>query len=282
MRRTATMTAWIAAALVAACGGSGSGDTAADDLPLAFPDATTDSGVPGDVGLDAGDRDATVAPDAANADPGGTGDDPGGTGDDPGLANDPGTDDPGAPDAGPEDPGPPPCQLTNEQCFGPTMENGKTYGNTAAYPFISSRQALYLRGQMWNPGNEDAGNDDDLSSSYCRDAGPDQFFRVYLMTGELLNIRLTGAEEIDLNLKVYRGIAGDEAAALQECKDDEFRYYDPRIGGGGYFDVELYPFTAPAEDWYTVVVDGTTSDDIGQYLLEMSLLNCAGPDCCCP
>jgi len=283
MMRTGTMAVAAVgmAMLLAGCGGGSDGDTESTDLPFAFRDdgAARDVAAP-DVAPPDDARDAAEPADGA-ADPGAT-PDPGTPPADPGAIDDPGGDDPGAVDPGVYDPGTPACQLSNEQCFGPVMENGKTYGDTAAYPYIASRQALYLRGQMWNPDNQDADNDDDLSSSYCRDAGPDQFFRVYLMAGELLSIRLTGPEDIDLNLKVYRGVDGDDAADLQDCKDEEFRYYDSRIGGGGYFDVELYPFEVPADDWYTVVVDGATSDDLAQYLLEMSLLNCTDTYCCCP
>lgn len=270
-----------------------------DDLPLTLPDAgNRDATTSQDAGPDAGATDVVPNPDATTQDDPGTPDGevtpPDATTDDvvlpdvgandPGPTDlggsDPGTPDPGTIDPGTTDPGPPPCQLTEEQCFGPTMENGKTYGPTAAYPFFVSRQALSLRTQRWNPDNQNAGNNDDLPSSYCRDAGPDQFFRVYLMAGELLNIQLVSPLELNLNLKVYRGIQGNDPNALMGCKDDDVRFYHPGLKDD--FDLETYPFEAPAEDWYTVVVDGATRDDLAKYLLEMTLLNCAGPDCCCP
>lgn len=272
-----------------------------DDLPLTLPDAQApDAAVPQDAGRDAGTTDVGPDPDAPPQDDLGTpvhdASQPDATTDqdarpdvgasDPGPTDlggyDPGVPDPGTPDPGSTDPGPPPCQLTQEQCFGPTMENDKTYGPTAAYPFFVSRQALSLRTQRWNPDNQNAGNNDDLPSSYCRDAGPDQFFRVFLMADELLNIQLVSPLELDLNVKVYRGIVGDDPGALMGCKDDDNRISIDLGSGKDTYDLETYPFTAPVEDWYTVVVDGATSDDLAKYLLEMTLLNCAGPDCCCP
>lgn len=274
MVRTVVAMAALMAVTWPACGGSGGGRETAD-LPVAFPDG--------------------VAPDVGSQDPGGSGSDadsrdvsgdPGGGTDtgsgDPGSPTDPGAvdpgSDPGTPDPGPVDPGPPPCQLSEEQCFGPPIADGSTAGT----PFSVSRQLLYLNGQRWNPNNEDAGNNDDLSSSYCRDGGPDQFFRVYLMAGELLSIQLVSPRELDMNVKVYRGIQGDETDALMGCKDDDGQISLDFGSGMNTYDLETYPFVPAADDWYTVVVDGATQDDLAQYLLEMSLLNCSDPDCCCP
>lgn len=111
---------------------------------------------------------------------------------------------------------------------------------------------------------------------------PDQFFRVYLMAGELLSIQLISPRELDMNLKVYRGIQCDDASALMGCKDDDNQISVDFGSGMDTYDLETYPFEPSVDDWYTVVVDGATRDDLAKYLLQMSLMNCADPDCCCP
>lgn len=162
MRTMVVMAIWLAATM-SACGGSDDGEDRTD-LPVTFSDAMApDVAVPDPGGADLGEDPRDVSGDPANgADTGPT---------DPGSSTDPGQvdpgGDPGTPDPGVVDPGPPRCQLTEEQCFGPTIANG----STAATPFSVSRQLLYLSGQKWNPDNQEAGNDDDLPSSYCRDAG---------------------------------------------------------------------------------------------------------------
>ncbi len=175
------------------------------------------------------------------------------------------------------DPGPPPCDLGTEKCFG-VAGDGRKCGQAIG---IGRIQAGVLQNHMANPktwDEDDFDNNDDLDQG-CRDAGNDLFYRIYLLPGEQVNVQMVQADTIEMVLKAYRGTscAGDEPSLIT-CQDEtsscKFKEEPARCGN--------LLFTADIEGWYTIVLDGKTSDDQGQHLIQIYLMGCTDANCCCP
>lgn len=123
------------------------------------------------------------------------------------------------------------------------------------------------------------GDDDDLSGggSVCYDAKYDNFYRIYLITGDELVVDLHSLEfDFDAMLKLYSGT---------DCADNGESDLISCYNGGGNGSSEGFTYTATADGWYTVVVDGryAFSDDYdyGNYTIDLSL-TCTQANCCCP
>lgn len=125
-------------------------------------------------------------------------------------------------------------------------------------------------------------NNDDLSfpifqdKSECWDANEDNFFRLYLLAGERLDITLNPKDPVfDSMLKVYRGTACNAGGDPYQCFNN---------GSDGKPD-QVVGWIAPGDGWITIVVDGRMAfaedGDWGPYSLEVRL-TCLRPDCCCP
>ncbi len=109
---------------------------------------------------------------------------------------------------------------------------------------------------------------DELSFMGCFDNGPDVFARIFLESGDELELLLETMEStFDMALFVY---AGDQCSAPLTCSDSGF---------GG--DAESVDFVAPNDGWYTIAIQGALSEDQGPYELTMTL-TCGIGDCCCP
>lgn len=136
-----------------------------------------------------------------------------------------------------------------------------------------------LAGAFYSGDTTGDGDDDNLSTndSDCWDAKYDNFYRVYLMVGDQLAVTLTPTDsEFDAMMKLYSGIdcEANGDGDLIDC-------YDSSYDGGA----ESLSYTATADGWYTVVVDGrmafTEDHDWGTYNLTLNL-TCATAGCCCP
>jgi hypothetical protein len=122
------------------------------------------------------------------------------------------------------------------------------------------------------------GNDDDLSSGGgdCYDAKYDNFYRIYLLAGDQLDVELHGLDgDFDAMLKLYEGTdcAANGDTDLVGC-------YQSGYDG----DPESLTHVAGSDGWYTIVVDGRYAFadhyDYGGYDLDISL-TCVEVDCCC-
>lgn len=154
---------------------------------------------------------------------------------------------------------------------GKTCGTGKVIGRTAA-----------LVGYVHNGDTTNDKNNDDLSFPIfqdkveCWDANEDNFFRLYVLAGDRLDATLTPKDPMfDSMMKIYRGITCKAGGDPYECFNS---------GSDGKPDV-IQGWTAPADGWITLVVDGRSAfdeeGDWGPYSLQVTL-TCLRPDCCCP
>lgn len=142
---------------------------------------------------------------------------------------------------------------------------------------IVGRKAA-LAGYVHNGDTTSDGDDDNLSfpifqdKSECWDADADNFFRIYLYSGETLSATVFPDDQVDSMMKIYNGTGCENGGDDYQCIENGDRG-DPDV---------LTGWTAPADGWYTLVVDGRRSmdDDHGPYKLEMSI-TCNDPYCCC-
>ncbi len=112
-------------------------------------------------------------------------------------------------------------------------------------------------------------------SSGCYDAGADHVYRIYLRAGETAAITLSNSWACpaysssywNSTLAIYNDV-GCGSSARVWCDD--------------YFE-GTKSYTAPADGWYYIVVDGSTAfDDEGDYTLTVKLQNCVTTGCNCP
>lgn len=122
----------------------------------------------------------------------------------------------------------------------------------------------------------DTTNADDNDNSSCWDAYNDNFYRIYLLAGESIDVAVTPKYyDFDTSLKIYMGTkcakGGDKPLA---CADKQGNGKTEKIEG----------FIAGMDGWYSVVVDGEMAfpeeNDYGPYVLNI-LLKCKQADCCC-
>lgn len=117
-------------------------------------------------------------------------------------------------------------------------------------------------------------NDDDASG--CDDGSDEEFYRIYLGAGQVMNLDFsTFATNYDPVLKVYSGTNCDNSGT-----DDLITCSDTKSGTAA----ELLQFVAPADGWYSIVVDGyfsgSTMDDIASYTLKVQV-TCLPTHCGC-
>ena len=111
---------------------------------------------------------------------------------------------------------------------------------------------------------------DDDNAIGCFDEGDEEFFYVYLIAGETLELTVRDAEsDFDSVLKVYDDQMCASGGTPVECVD---------AGFDG--DNETVTFTATITGFHTIVVDGAFSSDAGTYNLDM-VLTCGPQGCCC-
>jgi len=157
--------------------------------------------------------------------------------------------------------------LTDEAPDGKKCAKAKVIGRKAA-----------LAGYVHNGDTTNDGNNDDLSfplfqdKTECWDADADNFFRIYLYKGEALSATVIPDSQVDSMMKVYHGIGCKAGGDAYDCIENGDRG-DPDV---------LADWPAPADGWYTIVVDGRRSmdDDYGPYTLQVSI-SCNDEHCCC-
>jgi hypothetical protein len=112
-------------------------------------------------------------------------------------------------------------------------------------------------------------------SSGCWDAGDDHTYKIYLRAGENAVITLSTSYSCpfydntywDGTLAIYNDAACGSSARVW-CDD----HYEGTT-----------TYTAPADGWYIIVVDGSSAfDDEGDYTLTVKLQNCVTAGCNCP
>jgi len=123
-----------------------------------------------------------------------------------------------------------------------------------------------------------------FEKSECWDASYDNFYRIFLMPGEKLSVTATPDDlYFDLMLKIYTGT---------ECDDDKAGWFDKNdkyllgcYNSGWDDEPESFQYSAAAQGWYTVVVDGRQvgpeEEDWGAYEIQITL-TCTQSNCCCP
>ena len=139
---------------------------------------------------------------------------------------------------------------------------------------LDATQTAFLSGDTTGDGD-----DDNLTTNRtaCWDAKYDNFYRIYLKAGDAIHVVLDPTTaSFDSMLKLYRGT---------DCQangtDDLVDCYNP--GSDGQDDT--FDWTAGADGWVTLVVDGRSAfsdeGDWGSYVLRVTLA-CADDGCCCP
>lgn len=129
---------------------------------------------------------------------------------------------------------------------------------------------ILIKGDTCGSNDDHDKNDDD-----CWDAGPDQFFRIFLRKGDTLQTKLeTGSACVEggwqASLILYAPLAG--------CGDTSC---STKLGCNDLKYSTQLAHTAAEDGWYTILVDGSTAfDDEGEYELQVGLI-CATPGCEC-
>lgn len=185
----------------------------------------------------------------------------------------------------------PKCWLGQDECQ--PLES--TSRKTCLDAQILGRFNLLYGGITWNSdtineasgGNED---DDDLSTkgcpifgggddlwckSECDDDGPDHFFRVFLVPGDLFSFTVDDhliynhpdwGIHIDFMLKVYKTATCPlERESLLHCVNESDGNRPT------YNNVQIKPMNESEAGWYTIVIDSTGSDHAGTYSMSASL-----------
>jgi hypothetical protein len=158
-------------------------------------------------------------------------------------------------------------------CAGDSGPSGEKCGEAKVIGRKEAASGYAFKGDTW-----DDWNNDDLGSwdTDCWDANSDNFFRIYLLAGEKLTVTLTPLEwAFDSMLKLYQGTKCDaDEDLLLGCFDQ---------GWDGEPDT-IDAYSAQADGWHTIVVDGRSAfdedGDFGEYTLSVKLV-CSQPDCCC-
>ena len=161
---------------------------------------------------------------------------------------------------------PPPRSSPPKPTFRLKCSNAKVIGRTVA------RDSLGVDGDTTGDGN-----DDDLPTlEDCWDANADDMFKVYLRKGDTLAVTATPlVSDYDLSLKIYRGTACDDNGMTDVVKCWH---------SAGNGKAESGQYTAAADGWATIVVDGESAFseelDWGTYRL-VATLTCVDAGCCC-
>lgn len=163
------------------------------------------------------------------------------------------------------------------QAEGCTTDNGPDGETCGAAKIVGRIDAI--SGAFYTGDTTGDGDDDNLSTndSDCWDAKYDNFYRMYLMVGDQLQVTLDPQEsDFDAMMKLYAGID-----CADNGEDDLIDCYDQAYDGG----TETLSHTATADGWYTVVVDGRMafSDDYDYGAYQVTFTLTYGPSgSCCP
>lgn len=168
----------------------------------------------------------------------------------------------------------PDCLVT-DGCATDEAPDGKACGKARTIGRLAALAGYSFSGDTANASDKDNLSTNDTD---CWDAGKDNYFRIWLVAGDILDVILTpksiASVTWDSMMKIYTGTLCDGQGALPiNCYD---------TGGEGGKDY-VNSFIAPADGWYTIVVDGRTSVSSQwlPYLLTVKLA-CKMADCCCP
>ncbi len=173
-----------------------------------------------------------------------------------------------------------PC-TGSEGCFGPNNTSpGAVCSMAKVIGRLDAFEQFTYAGNTEGAGDNDAVGDSALWGA-CPDAGPDQFYKIYLKAGDELTVSADPSDsgvltKYNLVLKLYKGDACDstDAAGPILCKNDS---------PGGQ--PEGFGYPASEDGWVTIVVDGTSlvaeSAASGDYTITVNLA-CSDDNCCCP
>lgn len=170
-----------------------------------------------------------------------------------------------------------------DRCYGAlgcVSDNAPTGLKCSTAKVIGRRTAV--AGTRISGDTTDDGDDDNLPSGIfnpgpdCWDGFMDNFYRVYLMTGDRLTVTATPlSATYQLSLKLYQGTS---------CEADWETSFITCQWKGGDNKPQTYTHIASTDGWVTVVVDGASAfdeeRDEGPYNLDVKL-DCVGPLCCC-
>ncbi len=123
--------------------------------------------------------------------------------------------------------------------------------------------------------SKNSANDDDAGS--CADLADEEFYRIYLGQGQVMQLEgSTNSAYYEPLLKIYSGTDCDNNGT-----SDLIICSNAKTGT----QTETYEFTAPADGWYSVIIDGNFSgsmfDDGASYTLNVKVI-CNPTNCGCP
>ena len=151
--------------------------------------------------------------------------------------------------------------------------DGEKCGEAIVVGRPEAEAGVQFKGDTFGDGNND---DQDGGGSDCWDAKYDNFYRIWLVAGDKLEVTLEPTDwDFDAMMKLYKGTSCDGSG-----DDDLVDCYDDKSDGG----VETIVYSVPADGWYTVVVDGRMAfeedADYGDYKIDFKL-TCKYEGCCC-
>ncbi len=127
-----------------------------------------------------------------------------------------------------------------------------------------------------------ASNEFNSSVTSCFDAMGDHTYRIYMRAGDLFDAQLStnnkcGGGSWSCTLKIYSTAQTSGCGSLSCGGDSDHIYCDSNDSSP-----QIFWWAAPADGWYFIVVDGSSSidDDEGDYDLTVKL-DCAQPGCEC-
>jgi hypothetical protein len=167
----------------------------------------------------------------------------------------------------------PPCSA--EGCASDLARDARTCGAAITVGRLDATRTAFLSGDTTGDGDND-----NLSTNRtaCWDAKYDNFYRIWLVSGDRIDVVLDPqSASFNSMLKLYRGIDCEGGA---NGDSDLVDCYNPGSDGAD----DLFSYTAPADGWVTIVVDGRSAfddeRDYGPYVLRVTL-TCANEGCCC-
>ena len=161
-------------------------------------------------------------------------------------------------------------------CAGDLAPNAKKCSSPVIVGREPASVGAYYMGDTYGDGDNDDLPSTLFGSTKCWDGNDDNFYRIYLLAGEKLDVLLSPLElDFDAMLKLYSGTdcAGNGDDDLVDC-------YQSKYDGGQ----ESFSYVAAATGFYTIVVDGRSAfddeGDFGEYNIVFTL-TCNEQGCAC-
>ena len=169
------------------------------------------------------------------------------------------------------------CKPDVEGCVTDESPSGKKCSQAKVIGRKNAAMGYLHKGDTTNDGDNDNLPSGLFEPGDCWDANDDNAFRIYLKQGDSVKATLVpNASTFDSMLKLYTG-----TACSAHKKDDLVGCYNQ----GGDHEIDGFEYTASADGWYSIVVDGRTAfdedGDWGPYSLAVKL-TCVEKNCNCP